>query len=364
MSLRASTMSPDNVGSTAMWPRSPVGPAPHSSNDSAPARVAVTTFASHVDRIRAVADAAPDQPVIAMRPATDLVRQTMDFSRLLTQIMGAFAGLAILLTAIGIYGLLSFYVARRTHEIGIRMALGAKRGDVLKMIVGQGMVLTLAGVGIGIVGALALTRFISSFLYGVKASDPATFFAVALLLGGVALSPIMRPAGTVALGTALAGLALWLMRQDVARRTVKTSGLPRFIAVCLLSGYVWLAIGASTILVLGGLAPAGPGYDAALHAVLLGFVFSMVFGHAPIILPAVLRVAVPYSPYFYAPLALLHASLVIRLTGDWMALPQWRAWGGALNGFALLAFVLGTIAAVIAGGVGGRARVLLFEEKK
>ena len=187
---------------------------------------------------------------------------------------------------------------------------------------------------------------------------------LALLLGGVALSPIMRPAGTVALGTALAGLALWLMRQDVARRTVKTSGLPRFIAVCLLSGYVWLAIGGSTILVLGGLAPGGPGYDAALHTVLLGFVFSMVFGHAPIILPAVLRVAVPYSPYFYAPLALLHASLVIRLTGDWMALPQWRAWGGALNGLALLAFVLGTIAAVIAGGVGGRARVLLFEEKK
>jgi len=83
--------------------------------------------------------------------------------------------------------------------------------------------------------------------------------------------------------------------------------------------------------------------------VLLGFVFSMVFGHAPIILPAVLRVAVPYTPYFYLPLALLHGSLLIRLTGDWMMLPQWRAWGGALNGIALLAFVLGTIAAVLRG---------------
>ncbi len=188
---------------------------------------------------------------------------------------------------------------------------------------------------------------------------------LAVLLAGVATSawPSGRPAGTAALGVALAGLALWLMRQDVARRTVKTNGLPRFIAVCLLSGYVWLAIGGIAIVLSGGLGSGGTGYDAALHAVLLGFVFSMVFGHAPIIFPAVLRVAVPYTPYFYLPLALLHASLVVRLAGDWMALPQWRAWGGAFNGIALLAFVLGTIAAVLAGGVGSRARPPLFEEK-
>jgi hypothetical protein len=85
--------------------------------------------------------------------------------------------------------------------------------------------------------------------------------------------------------------------------------------------------------------------------VLLGFVFSMVFGHAPIIFPAVLRVAVPYSSYFYAPLALLHASLAIRLTGDWMASSHWRALGGAFNGVALTAFVLGTVAAVVRGAV-------------
>jgi hypothetical protein len=144
-------------------------------------------------------------------------------------------------------------------------------------------------------------------------------------------------------------LSLWLMRQDVARRTVKGRGLPRFIAVCLLTGYVWLALSGLTILVSSGLGYGGASYDAALHAVLLGFVFSMVFGHAPIILPAVLRVAVPYTPYFYLPLALLHVSLVVRLAGDWMILPQWRAWGGALNSVALLAFVLGTIAAVLRG---------------
>jgi hypothetical protein len=172
---------------------------------------------------------------------------------------------------------------------------------------------------------------------------------IAVLLGGVTVSLWARPMGTLALGIALTGLALWLMRQDVARRTVKTSGLTRFIAVCLLSGYVWLALSGTSILLSGGLDLGGAAYDAALHAVLLGFVFSMVFGHAPIILPAVLRVAVPYSPYFYAPLALLHASLFIRLAGDWMGFPDWRAWGGALNGLALLAFVLGMVSAVIRG---------------
>jgi hypothetical protein len=170
-----------------------------------------------------------------------------------------------------------------------------------------------------------------------------------MLLGGIAVSTFAWTAGTLLLGVGLLMLSLWLMRQDVARRTVKGRGLPRFIAVCLLTGYVWLALSGLTILVSSGLGYGGASYDAALHAVLLGFVFSMVFGHAPIILPAVLRVAVPYTPYFYLPLALLHVSLVVRLAGDWMMLPQWRAWGGALNGVALLAFVLGTIAAVLRG---------------
>ena len=169
------------------------------------------------------------------------------------------------------------------------------------------------------------------------------------LLGGVAVSTFARTAGTLLLGAALLGLSLWLVRQDIARRTVKASGLTRFIAVCLLSGYAWLAIAGISILVSGGLDSGGAAYDAALHAVLLGFVFSMVFGHAPIIIPAVLRTDVPYHPYFYAPLALLHASLLARLVGDVALLPEWRAWGGALNGLALLAFVLGTITAVVRG---------------
>ena len=173
--------------------------------------------------------------------------------------------------------------------------------------------------------------------------------AILVLLSGSALSAFAWTAGTLLLGAGLLMLALWLMRQDVARRTVKGRGLPRFIAVCLLTGYIWLALSGIAILGSGGLGYGGASYDAALHAVLLGFVFSMVFGHAPIILPAVLRVAVPYTPYFYLPLALLHVSLLVRVSGDWMMWPQWRAWGGALNGIALLAFVLGTITAVVRG---------------
>ena len=105
-------------------------------------------------------------------------------------------------------------------------------------------------------------------------------------------------------------------------------GLTRFIAVCLLSGYAWLALGSAVILAAGGLTPGTASYDAALHAIALGFVFSMVFGHAPIIFPAVLRVAVPYHPLFYGPLALLHASLALRLAGDATAQFEWVRAGG------------------------------------
>jgi hypothetical protein len=121
------------------------------------------------------------------------------------------------------------------------------------------------------------------------------------------------------------------------------------MAVCLLSGYVWLAVGACVVLVAGGLAPGSRAYDAALHAFALGFVFSMVFGHAPIIFPAVLRVAVPYHPYFYIPLALLHISLLVRLAGDTAGNFDWTRAGGLLNAIALAAFVLGTLTAAVRG---------------
>jgi hypothetical protein len=152
-----------------------------------------------------------------------------------------------------------------------------------------------------------------------------------------------------AYGVGLLSLAGWLFKQDIARRTVRQSGLTRFIAVCLLSGYVWLTVGGAVIAAAGALQPGTPAYDAALHALLLGFVFSMVFGHAPIIFPSVLRVAVPYHAGFYAPLGLLHLSLLLRLAGDAGAGFALTRSGALLGAVALLAFVVATASAVWRG---------------
>jgi hypothetical protein len=139
------------------------------------------------------------------------------------------------------------------------------------------------------------------------------------------------------LGVTLAALALWLLRQDVARRTVRQAGLPRFIALCLLSGYAWLLVG-------GGLLAWQPEtaflMDAGLHAIFVGFVLAMVFGHAPIIFPAVVRVALPYHRGFYLPLLVLHLSLLLRVGGGLAEVADWRALGAAGNALALALFIL------------------------
>jgi len=109
-------------------------------------------------------------------------------------LLAAFAGLALLLAALGIYGVLAFFVVQHTPEIGVRMALGASPADMLRMVVGRGMKLALAGVGLGLACALALTRLIESQLFGVSASDPLTFAGLALLLAAVALLACLVPA--------------------------------------------------------------------------------------------------------------------------------------------------------------------------
>ncbi len=172
---------------------------------------------------------------------------------------------------------------------------------------------------------------------------------LAATLAGLAGITHGWPWGGLLFAAALLGLAVWLVRQDVARRTVRGKGLTRYIAVALLSGYGWLAIGAAIALAAGGLVPGTRSYDAALHAVLVGFVFSMVFGHAPIILPAVLRIALPYHPGFYVPLVLLQASLVIRLAGDASADMQTLRLGGAASAFALAVFIVGMATAALRG---------------
>ncbi|HUJ86021.1 MAG TPA: hypothetical protein VLX30_04130 [Burkholderiales bacterium] len=161
----------------------------------------------------------------------------------------------------------------------------------------------------------------------------------ALLLSAFAALASFVPALRVG-GALLVACALWLARYDIATRTLRAAGLTRYIALCLLAGYAWLAIGGALLASGAVFDDARALWDAALHAILLGFVFSMVFGHAPVILPAVLRVALPYSPILYLPLALLHVSLAIRLAGDLGTSTAQRAAGGAGNALAIAVFIL------------------------
>ena len=114
--------------------------------------------------------------------------------RFYTSVLGLFAALALILAAVGIYGVMSHIVAQQTHEIGVRMALGADSKDVLKLILGKGLMMTIIGVSIGIGGALGLSRFLSGLLYGVKPTDPLTYIAVSLILIAVALLACYIPA--------------------------------------------------------------------------------------------------------------------------------------------------------------------------
>jgi putative ABC transport system permease protein len=135
-----------------------------------------------------------DQPVWKVRTVESLVAYNVADKRFLMLLMGVFAGLALTITAVGQYGVVSYTVGRRTHEIGIRMALGARTGDVLRLVVKQGMRLAVLGVVIGLVASFALTRFIQSLLFGVSATDALTFLGVPALLGAVSLLACYIPA--------------------------------------------------------------------------------------------------------------------------------------------------------------------------
>jgi putative ABC transport system permease protein len=134
-----------------------------------------------------------DQPVAEVRTMQSWLDEATARSRFGTLLLGIFAALALVLASIGIYGVMSYSVTQRTHEIGIRIALGAKTRDVLKLILGRGLALTLIGVALGLVASLALTRLLSSLLFGISATDPATFGGLSLLLTAVALLACYLP---------------------------------------------------------------------------------------------------------------------------------------------------------------------------
>ena len=196
------------------------------------------------------------------------------------------------------------------------------------------LVLTIAG------ERLELSRMLQPSLW-----SRVSFLATILItLSGIVLAGFSFDAGIRLTGAGMIAIALWLFRYDIARLTVRQTGLPRFIAVCLLSGYAWLSLSGLMALRYGGIV-GGARYDAILHSVFLGFVFVMIFGHAPIIFPAVLGVSISFKPRFYLHLILLHLTLIVRVAGDLAGWFPGRQWGGLLNVVAILLFFANTLSA-------------------
>ncbi|WP_020402582.1 hypothetical protein [Gracilimonas tropica] len=140
--------------------------------------------------------------------------------------------------------------------------------------------------------------------------------------------------------------ALWLIKYDIARKTIKSAQWTKYSAWCLLSGYGWLVLTGIFGLIYG-LSTAGPIYDALLHMVFVGFVFSMIFAHASVIIPSLSGRIIPWNRYFYLPLFLLHGSLIIRITGDFLGYYSVRATGSWINVLAILMFLGGVLVQIL-----------------
>lgn len=172
--------------------------------------------------------------------------------------------------------------------------------------------------------------------------------SVLLMVAGLACGFWRVAPGQRLFGLSLLALALWLGTFDIARRTVRKTGLARYTAVCLLTGFAWLGVSGALFAAKAPLVAGFP-YDAAVHALFVGFVFSMIFGHAPIIFPAILHRPVPFRRFFYLHLALLHVSLLLRVAGDLAGWMPGRSWGGTLNALAILLFLFATVSSVLRG---------------
>ncbi|MGO1434466.1 MAG: hypothetical protein ACTJFR_03880 [Canibacter sp.] len=166
---------------------------------------------------------------------------------------------------------------------------------------------------------------------------------VALIVGVV-----HSDTGAALLGLVLLSLVAWLIRHDIARRTIKSTGVIRYMAACILVGYLWLTVAA--VVLLFGAPESQTAYDAVIHAVFLGYTFSMIMAHATTILPAVLRIPLPYRPAFWAPAALLQVALIVRLwLGDAFTLPWAWQLGGVLGIAALLLFIVIAVTSAVLG---------------
>ncbi len=220
---------------------------------------------------------------------------------------------------------------------------------------------TVAGISLWWAGFLVLTivgeRLELSRMLRLSAARRGAFLAgLVVFASGMVVSTWAYAPGVRLASLGMIALALWLLAFDIARRTVRKTGLTRYIAVALLAGYFWLGVAGLLGLRFGG-ATAGLHYDAFLHSIFIGFVFSMILAHAPIIVPAVTGLPLPFHRGFYVPLALLQASLALRVIGDLLASFPLRRWGGLLNEAAILLFLAMLAATILLGrrGVGREA---------
>lgn len=199
------------------------------------------------------------------------------------------------------------------------------------------LVLTIAGERLELSRVLRPTRAQHNLFAGITG----------LFLLGVLLSVISLNAGTRIWGLGLTLMSAWLIRYDIARRNLRhPAPLTRYIALCLFLGYLWIGLAGGTAVIAGGQF-AGLLYDAYLHALFVGFVISMIFGHAPIIIPAVTGALIPFRKFFYMHLFLLHASLVVRIAGDFSGSAELRRWGGLWNEVAITLFLVTTIISML-----------------
>lgn len=262
-----------------------------------------------------------------------------------------FAGAALLtLGSLGTLAILGVMVLREPHLHTLTMALGALAWVVGNFLWMLGLpifqivfwwiaflVLTIGGERLELSRVLRPTPK-QTRLFGI--------FAAALLAGAV-LATFELNLGSRLSGFALLLLSLWFLKNDLARRNLRHDNpLTRYIAICLFGGFIWLGVSGGFFLYFGALY-AGILYDAALHAVFVGFVIAMIFGHAPIIFPAILGVPISFSRAFYGHLILLHLSLLLRVAGNLTNQFEIRKWGGLLNEVAILLFLGLTLYSII-----------------
>jgi hypothetical protein len=260
--------------------------------------------------------------------------------------------LFLTLGSIGTLAILIVMVRREPHIHTITMAVGALAwviGNLLWMFglpIFQIVYFWIAFLVLTIGGErLELSRV----LHPTPGQLHLFSISAATLLAGAILSVLNLNWGVRLTGLAMLALSLWFLKYDLATRNIRHPNvLTRYIATCLFSGFVWLGISGTLQLYFGALY-AGPFYDAVLHAVFVGFVMSMIFGHAPIIFPAILGVPIQFYKAFYGHFLLLHLSLLLRIIGDLTNQAEVRKLGGLFNEFAILLFLIMTVVSILKG---------------